>query len=179
MGISRDSTHKRRHTGGKRISIRKKRKFEMGRQPAMTKLGAKRVHHVRTRGGNTKFRALRLDTGNFSWGSEAISRKTRILNVVYNSANNEFTRTNTIVKNTIVQIDGNPFRQWYEQHYGQTLGKKSTEETADAKKSSHVQRKHAQRMKGQNLDKHIADQFNNGRLYACISSRPGQSGEQL
>ena len=25
---------------------------------------------MRTRGGNRKFRALRLDTGNFSWGSE-------------------------------------------------------------------------------------------------------------
>ena len=25
---------------------------------------------MRTRGGNKKFRALRLDTGNFSWGSE-------------------------------------------------------------------------------------------------------------
>jgi small subunit ribosomal protein S8e len=36
----------------------------------MTKLGAKRIHLVRGRGGNTKYRALRLETGNFSWGSE-------------------------------------------------------------------------------------------------------------
>ena len=28
------------------------------------------VRRVRCRGGNFKFRALRLDTGNFSWGSE-------------------------------------------------------------------------------------------------------------
>ena len=28
------------------------------------------VRKVRVRGGNTKFRALRLDAGNFSWGSE-------------------------------------------------------------------------------------------------------------
>ncbi len=72
------------------------------------------------RGGNRKFRALRLDHGNFSWGSEvsklhpaappvlgshdrlfahlnkescpalqAITRKTRILDVVYNASNNE------------------------------------------------------------------------------------------
>lgn len=33
-------------------------------------LGPRRVHTVRTRGGNVKYRALRLDTGNFSWGSE-------------------------------------------------------------------------------------------------------------
>ena len=48
---------------------KKKRKFETGRPPAMTKLGEKRVHLVRARGGNTKFRALRLNEGNFSWGS--------------------------------------------------------------------------------------------------------------
>ena len=87
------------------------------------------------RGGNFKFRALRLDSGNFSWGSEvssaracatfnpmsryedsldirslpeiavpaeainhhvttvhvvqAVTRKTRVLDVVYNASNNE------------------------------------------------------------------------------------------
>jgi ribosomal protein eS8 len=76
VGISRDSTHKRRPTGGKRISIRKKRKFELGRPAAMTKLVSgikKRVRTVRARGGNIKFRALRLDFGSFSWGSEGMS----------------------------------------------------------------------------------------------------------
>ena len=69
-GISRDSRHKRRETGGRRAKFRKKRKFEMGRPAANTKLGHKRVHPVRCRGGNMKYRALRLDTGNFSWGTE-------------------------------------------------------------------------------------------------------------
>lgn len=54
----------------------------------------------------------------------AITRKSRILSVVYNASNNEFVRTNTLVKNSIVQIDATPFRQWYEQHYGLTLVKK-------------------------------------------------------
>ena len=60
---------------------------------------------VRCRGGNTKFRAMRLDTGNFSWGSEVCTRKTRVLDVVYNASNNELVRTKTLVKNAIVQID--------------------------------------------------------------------------
>lgn len=30
------------------------------------------MHIVRTRGGNKKYRALRLDQGNFAWGSEGI-----------------------------------------------------------------------------------------------------------
>ena len=104
MGISRDSMHKRRHTGGKRTSIRKKRKFLMARPPAHTKIGPKRIHVVRCRGGNLKFRAMRLDNGNFSWGSEAVSRKTRILDVVYNASNNELVRTKTLVKNAIVTV---------------------------------------------------------------------------
>ena len=131
-GISRDSRHKRSATGAKRAQYRKKRKFELGRQAAMTKLGAKRVHSVRVRGGNVKFRAMRLDTGNFSWGSEALSRKTRIIDVVYNASNNELVRTKTLVKGAVVQIDATPFRQWWEGHYGQALGKKGQAKKAAA-----------------------------------------------
>merc|ERR1712000_428398 len=40
-----------------------KRAFEAGRQESNTRIGAKRIHLVRTRGGNRKFRALRLDSG--------------------------------------------------------------------------------------------------------------------
>ena len=105
MGITRSSLHKRRLTGGQKPKYHKKRKGEMGRQMAMTKIGSKRVHSVRVRGGNTKFRAMRLDTGNFSWGSEVCTKKTRVLDVVYNASNNELVRTKTLVKNAIVQID--------------------------------------------------------------------------
>ena len=38
-GISRDSLHKRRSTGGKKVPLRKKRKFELGRPAAGTKVG--------------------------------------------------------------------------------------------------------------------------------------------
>jgi small subunit ribosomal protein S8e len=73
VGITRDSIHKRRKTGGKINHWRKKKKYDLGRQAANTKLGGKRVHLVRVRGGNYKFRALRLETGNFSWGTESKS----------------------------------------------------------------------------------------------------------
>ena len=183
MGICRDSRHKRRATGGKRSMDKKKRKYELGRQPAMTKIGVKRVHEVRTRGGNKKFRALRLESGNYSWGSEVCTRKTRILDVVYNSSNNELVRTKTLVKNSVVQIDATPFRQWYEAHYGVEVGrkkkggkKKDGDAAKDEKKSNHVVRKLAQRAKGRTLEPALDDQFSSGRLLAVISSRPGQSG---
>jgi len=181
MGITRDSMHKRRLTGGKFPQYHKKRQYDLGRQMAMTKIGSKRVRSVRVRGGNTKFRALRLDTGNFSWGSEVCTRKTRILDVVYNASNNELVRTKTLVKNAIVQIDATPFRQWYEAHYGVAVGKKKAkkgeeEEKVEEKKSNSVTKKIATRQAGRILDPNINSQFDTGRLLACISSRPGQCG---
>ena len=158
----------------------KKRKFEMGRQPTMTKLGPKRVRPLRTRGGNLKWRALKIDSGNFSWGSESISRKTRVLDVVYNATNNELVRTKTLVKNCIVLVDANPLRQWYLKHYDVELNKKKVEEAeaakAETKRSRHLKAKLKQAASGRVIDQKVADQFNSGRLLACISSRPGQSG---
>ena len=127
MGINRDSRHKRRATGGRMPVHQKKRKFEMGRQSAMTKLGAPRIRPVRGRGGNLKWRALKVDNGVFSWGSEAMTRKTRVIDVKYNATNNELVRTKTIVKNCIVLIDPNPFRTWYLKHYDIELDKKKVE----------------------------------------------------
>jgi small subunit ribosomal protein S8e len=154
----------------------------MGRVPAGTKLmGPKRVRAVRGRGANYKFRALRLDGGNFSWGSEAVTRKTKILDVVYNATNNELVRTKTLVKNAIVQIDANPFRLWYLGKYDIELNKKKVEESdkarAETKKSGHVKAKLKALQKNRvELKEGLANQFNGGRVLACISSRPGQSG---
>ena len=103
MGINRDSRHKRRATGGRMPVHKKKRAFEKGRPAANTKLmNEKRIRFVRTRGGNTKVRALRLNEGNFSLGSESCTKKAKILDIVYNASNNELVRTKTIVKNSIV-----------------------------------------------------------------------------
>lgn len=52
------------------------------------------------------------------------TRKTRIIDVVYNASNNELVRTKTLVKNCIVLVDSTPYRQWYEAHYALPLGRK-------------------------------------------------------
>merc|ERR1712100_32959 len=121
-----------------RKAYRKKRKFELGRPAAMTRVcapGQKRVRRVRTRGGHSKFRALRLDSGNYSWATESVAKKTRVIKVVYSATSNELVRTNTLMKNAIVQIDATPFRQWFESHYGVPLGaKKVATKAKDASK---------------------------------------------
>ncbi|KAG2166447.1 MAG: Uncharacterized protein AUREO_010730 [Aureobasidium pullulans] len=180
MGISRSGNWKRAASGAKRIPANKKRAFEKGRQAANTRIGAKRIHLVRTRGGNRKFRALRLDSGNFSWGSEGISRKTRVIAVAYHPSNNELVRTNTLTKSAVVQIDAAPFRQWYEAHYGAALGRRRQAkgtEAEEVKKSKSVEKKQEARTKASGkVESPIEKQFEAGRLFAVVASRPGQSG---
>merc|ERR1712190_298125 len=145
-----------------------KRKFEMGRPAALCKVGAKRVRVVRCRGGNSKFRALRLDSGNYAWGSENCAKKVRILDVVYNATSNELVRTKTLTKNTIVQIDAQPFKQWYLKKYGVDLGKKGKKGKADKgkdvddekaeKRSRHVVAKQKYHDSKQKLDPAVEEQ---------------------
>lgn len=143
----------------------------------MTKLGSKLVRPVRVRGGNIKMRGLRLETGNFAWGSEAYAGKTRILNVVYNASNNELVRTNTLVKGCVVQIDATPFRQFYHRHYGVDIGKKKAGEDDGEKLSARTAEKQKKRAEDRlDLDQGVADLFQSGRLLARLSSRPGQCG---
>lgn len=131
------------------------------------------MHSVRTRGGNTKLRALRLETGNFAWASEGIARKTRIADVVYNASNNELVRTKTLVKNSIVIIDATPFRQWYESHYVLPLGRKRNpkqqqkdddNDVLTKKRSEKTMKKYLERQKYAKVEQGLEDQFVSGRL---------------
>uniref|UniRef100_A0A915DMZ9 40S ribosomal protein S8 n=1 Tax=Ditylenchus dipsaci TaxID=166011 RepID=A0A915DMZ9_9BILA len=187
MGISQDNWHKRRKTGGKRNPIHKKRKYELGRPAANTKIGAKRIHLVRCRGGNIKHRGLRLDTGNFAWASEGCTRKTRVIDTVYNASNNELVRTKTLVKGAIITIDAVPFRQWYETHYATPLarkkGQKLTEEE-DARingtnRSKKTLKKYTERQKLSIVEPALLEQFQSGRIYARISSRPVRAADAM
>jgi len=182
--ITRDSRHKRRLTGGRKHPHQKKRKFEVGKPPSMTKMGSKRIHLVRGRGGNLKYRALRLESGNFSWGGEHVTKKTRILDVVYNASNNELVRTKTLVKSAVVMIDATPFRQWYETQFRLKVAKKTGDEGTGVKLEAinregiraETAKKIEGRVKDKGVDPKIEEQFATGRLLAVISSRPGQSG---
>merc|ERR1712151_827347 len=169
-GITRSSKTKRRLTGGRMPIHRKKRKFEMGRQPAMTKLSAEsRIISVRGRGGN------------YNWTSESIARKSKIVDVLYNATNNELVRTKTLVKGCIVAIDPTPFKYYWTIHYNEKRITKmpNIEDPARVeelrKKETKLRQDHPFTA---TLDKlaHFFELMNRGRLYACITSRPGQSG---
>jgi len=101
--------------------------------------------------------------------------------VAFHPSNNELVRTNTLTKSAVVQIDAAPFRTWYEAHYGATLGRRRQgqkgTETEEKKASKSVEAKREERLKKTGkIEPALERQFEAGRLYAVISSRPGQSG---
>lgn len=119
MGISREGILKRKRTGGQRRAIKKKRLYGMGRPTSATKLAPdKFVKIIRVRGGNRKYRALKLNHGNFVWKSQNFAKKVRILQVLYNAANNEFVRRNLLCKGTVVAIDKTAFENQYKLKWG-------------------------------------------------------------
>uniref|UniRef100_A0A4X2KF43 40S ribosomal protein S8 n=1 Tax=Vombatus ursinus TaxID=29139 RepID=A0A4X2KF43_VOMUR len=173
MGISWDNWHKSHKTGGKHKPYHKKRKYELGCPPANTKIGPLCIDTVRVRGGDKKYWALRLDVGNFSWGSECCPRKTRIIDVVYHASNNELVRTKTLVKNCLVLIDSTPYRQCYESHYARRLGRKKgekltpeEEEILNKKWSKKIQKKYEERKKNAKISSLLEEQFQQGKLLA-------------
>lgn len=112
-----------------------------------------------------------MDSGNFAWASEGNTRKTRVIDVVYNASNNELVRTKTLVKNAIVVIDATPFRQWYESHYLVPLGRKrDTKKEVDEndvlnkKRCRSVMAKYLARQKYAKVESALEEQFSSGRL---------------
>jgi len=87
-----------------------------------------------------------------------------------------------LVKGAIVVIDAAPFRQWYESHYGLKIGLKKGQTShpgdkeEEVKKSHRVMRKLNARQRIRTLEDPLAHQFTAGRLFAKITSRPGQCG---
>ncbi|KAG6667612.1 40S ribosomal protein S8-like [Carya illinoinensis] len=113
--------------GGKKKAWRKKRKYELGHQPANTMLSSnKTVRQIRVRGGNVKWRATDWIPGT-THGVVKLSPAKYVcclqcfillmgwppLDVVYNASNNELVRTQNLVKSAFVHVDAARFKQWW------------------------------------------------------------------
>ena len=84
-------------------------------------------------------------------------------------------------------MDATPFKTWYEQHYGVKISARkgsraaanaaaAGEKTEEVKRSAHLTRKLEARQKTRVIDSALEDAMVAGKVLACISSRPGQSG---
>ncbi|KAF7364053.1 40S ribosomal protein S8 [Mycena sanguinolenta] len=136
----------------------------------------KHTHAVCIHGGNTKYRALCLESGNFS----------EFIHYVYNASNNELVRTSTLIKSTIIQVDATLFRQWYETHVLYPTYHQERQSIRPLRRHlyrrSHRAREAVQARPTQSvvqeatIDALLEAQLAVGRLYSYISSRPSQSG---
>ncbi|MCF7862109.1 30S ribosomal protein S8e [Candidatus Woesearchaeota archaeon] len=94
---------KKKPTGARIRSARKKRHFEAGHEPTLTKIGDRKVKKVRSRGGSGKMRGQRFDKVNVADGK--VVKQAVIKTVVENPANRHFVRRNILTKGTIVDTD--------------------------------------------------------------------------
>ncbi len=89
-------------SGARRVANRGKRKCELGRESAETKLGDKTLRKIRTRGGNVKNRLARDNKINVV-DAEGKAQTVEILNVIENTANPNYVRRNIITKGAVVE----------------------------------------------------------------------------
>jgi len=95
----------RKPSGGRNVRDRGKKKFELGRIPAETRIGDKKLRKIRTRGGNEKLRLANENKINVINPSSNKSEMLEILNVIENEANPNYVRRNIITKGAIVETN--------------------------------------------------------------------------
>lgn len=88
-------------SGARRVANRGKRKAELGRESAETKLGDKNLRKIRTRGGNEKLRLAQDNKINVIDAAGKV-QTVEIYGVVENAANPNYVRRNIITKGAIV-----------------------------------------------------------------------------
>ena len=104
MAISQ-ARPRRKQTGALYKDYRKKRKCELGRLPALTKVGTKRAKNVRTMGGNRKTRLLSADKANLFDPKTKKHEQVKIKTILENPANRHFVRRNIMTKGCIVETE--------------------------------------------------------------------------
>jgi len=102
MAISQGKST-RKSTGGRRVALRGKRKSELGREPANTRLDEKRLRKIKTRGGNEKLRLASDNKMNIINPESNVAETVEIITVLENSADPNYVRRNIITKGAIVE----------------------------------------------------------------------------
>ena len=107
MAISQGKST-RSPSGARNVANRGKRKSELGRDPAETRVDEKRLRKIRTRGGNEKLRLAAANKINLTDAKSGKTQVTDILGVIENDANPNYVRRNIITKGAVVETpEGN------------------------------------------------------------------------
>jgi small subunit ribosomal protein S8e len=105
MRKSVENLSKRKYTGGRKVAMRGRRKYEIDRYPNEAVLGDKYTKTRRTRGNNRK---TALKFGIFVSIADPVSKKitnSKILQVVENPANRDYERRGVISKGALLETE--------------------------------------------------------------------------
>ncbi len=103
MSVWHGNLKKRKPSGGRKRSYRRKRKFEKGSFPAETMLGEPKTKVERERGGNAKIKILRHEYACVADPKSGKTEKVEIVRVVKNPANVDYDRRGVITKGVIIE----------------------------------------------------------------------------
>ena len=96
---------KRKPSGGRLRPLRKKRKFEIGREQQYAFVGTQKVKLYRVRGANQKVRILNAEWANVTDPKTRATKKVKIVTVKENSSNPHFVTRNIVTRSAIVQTE--------------------------------------------------------------------------
>ena len=92
-------------TGGKFRSIRKKRKYELGSMPLLTKLGNDKKVRNRMKGGGMKVKSSYVEFANVINKKNKTAKKVKILDILENKANLHYTRRGILTKGAVISTE--------------------------------------------------------------------------
>ena len=92
---------RRKRTGGRLVRSHKKKRGQLGRQPAETTVGETRLQVIDSRGNNEKFRALATNVAQVATGDGTVQAD--IEGVADNPSNVNYARRNIITKGAIIR----------------------------------------------------------------------------
>lgn len=103
MSVWHGGIRKKKPSGGRRISYRKKRRFELGSFPAETTMGETKRKTVRGEGGTQKIKILSDKQVCVTDPKTGKTTKVEITRVAKNPANIDYNRRGVITKGAVVE----------------------------------------------------------------------------
>ena len=96
---------KRKPTGGRLTLSRKKRRFEIGKEPVFTFVGNEKRQVSRVRGANVKVRLLKAQFANVVDPATNKTQKVKIIKVNESLSNPNYVQRNIITKGAVIQTE--------------------------------------------------------------------------
>ena len=99
------SRSRRKISGSRYRGFRKKRLYELGNLPRLTKLGERKLKRMNIKFGKEKNVLLQTDIANVYNPKTKKYSKTKIITIVESSANRHFVRRNIMTKGTMIKTE--------------------------------------------------------------------------